>query len=126
MQNSITALFLAAALINLAPVFGALGGERLSALYGVEIAGRELAILMRHRALLFGIVGALLAAAALRPELRAAALLAGLASMLGFLAIARLEGGATGALARVAAADLIGCAALALAGILELAARSGR
>lgn len=123
MQLTISALFLFAAAVNLAPLVGVLGAKRLRELYGIEFAGPELAILMRHRALLFGIVGALLAGAALRPELRVAAALAGLTSMLGFIALARLEGGATGALRRVAAADWVASAALVLAAVLDSASR---
>ena len=109
-----------AAIINLLPVAGVLGADRLRALYGVDASEPQLAILLRHRALLFGIVGALLAAAVFRPELRIAAIAAGLTSMLGFIAIARLEGGAHDALARVVAVDWLGVAALVVV-IVQLA-----
>lgn len=125
MQIAIAALLLLAGAINLAPVMGVFGAERLRALYRIEVANAELAILLRHRALLFGVVGGLLVAAAFRSELRVAAIATGLASMLGFIAIARLEGGARGPLARVAAADWLGSAALALAALLEVAVRGG-
>lgn len=125
MRFLVPLLLILAALINLAPVVGVLGAPRLRALYGIDASAPELAILLRHRALLFGIVGALLLAAVLRPELRAAAIAAGLVSMLGFIAIARLEGGAHGALARVVAADWAGSAAL-LAALLLLGLRAAR
>ncbi len=124
MRIAIAALLILAGAINLAPLVGVLGAERLRSLYGIEAASPELAILLRHRALLFGVVGGLLVAAAFRSELRVAAIAAGGASMLGFIAIARLEGGARGPLARVVAADWLGTAALFLAAMLELAARS--
>jgi len=115
-----TALLLAlAALINLAPVSGVLGAERLRALYGVDATDPQLAILLRHRALLFGIVGGLLLAAMLRLELRTAASVAGLVSMLGFIAIAWLEGGASGPLAKIALADWVGSAALVASLVLS-------
>ncbi len=125
MQIAVAALLLLAGAINLAPVTGVFGAERLRALYGIEVANAEIAILLRHRALLFGVVGGLLVAAAFRGELRGAAIAAGLASMLGFVAIARLEGGVRGPLARVAAADWLGSAALVLAALLEVAVRGG-
>lgn len=71
-------------------------------------------------------VGGLLVAAVFRSELRVAAIAAGLASMLGFIAIARLEGGARGRLAGVVAADWLGSAALTVAALLEVAAPGNR
>jgi hypothetical protein len=119
------ALFLLAAAIKLAPVVGVLGAGRLRALYGVDASDPTLAILLRHRALLFGVVGGLLAAAAFRPELRVAALVVGLGSALGFIAVVRLEGGASGALARVVTADWVVTAALLVAAGIELASLRG-
>jgi hypothetical protein len=68
-----TVLILLASLVNLAPVTGALSAERMQALYGVALPDENLVILMRHRAILFGIVGGLLAVAAFHPPLRPAA-----------------------------------------------------
>lgn len=124
MRFVVTLLFLVAAAIKLAPVAGVLGAERVHALYGIDATDPTLAILLRHRALLFGVVGGLLVAAAFRPELRVAAIAAGLVSALGFIALAKLEGGASGALARVVAADWAVVAALGLATAIELLARS--
>jgi hypothetical protein len=124
MQLTLALLFLLAAAIKLAPLVGVFGAERLHALYGVDASDPTLAILLRHRALLFGVVGGLLAAAAFCPELRVAAILAGLVSALGFIAIARLEGVAHGPLARVIGADWVVTAALLLAAALEFAARA--
>lgn len=107
-------LMILAGAINLLPVFGMLSAARVQRLYDVAFAGPDVAILLRHRALLFGIVGALLIAGALRTELRLAAVLAGLASMAGFLVFAALEGGYNEALRRVVLIDIIGIAALAL------------
>jgi len=124
MNVAIAALLLLVGFLNLAPVVGVLGAGRLQSLYGVGVRDPQLAILLRHRALLFGIVGGLLVAAAFRAELRRAAIAAGLVSMLGFIAIARLEGGAHGPLAKIAAADWLGSAALMAALVLELARRA--
>jgi hypothetical protein len=119
MRLLIAALFLVAAAIKLAPVVGVLGAERLRALYDVDASDPQLAILLRHRALLFAVVGGLLAAAAFRPELRVAAVLVGLVSALGFIVIARLEPGANALLQRVAAMDWVVTALLVAAGTLH-------
>ena len=45
------------ALIHLAPLAGVLGVARMEAAYGIDIAGPDLAVLMRHRAVMFGLLG---------------------------------------------------------------------
>lgn len=123
MPIAIAILFAATGLLNLLPVSGVLSAARLEALYGTPVAGADLAILMRHRAVLLAIVGGLLLAAAAWPTLRVAALVAGLVSMASFLMLAGLEGGGNALIRRVVMADWIGCALLVLAGGL-MAARA--
>ena len=64
-------------IIHLLPVTGFLGVSRLSALYGIAFEDPNLAILMRHRAVLFGLLGLFLIYAAFRPALQLLALIAG-------------------------------------------------
>jgi hypothetical protein len=122
MKLAATLCFLIAAAINLAPVAGAFSAERISALYGVPILDPTLETLMRHRAVLFGIVGVLLAVAAFRPSLQTPAAAAGFVSMLSFIAMAWLVGDVTPALRRIMIADLVGSAALALGLLLRMRA----
>ena len=127
MRHLVPGLFLLAAVVNLAPVMGALSAERLAVLYGVQIQDPVLVLLMRHRALLFGIVGVLLVAAAFRPSLRLTALLAGLASMLSFIGLALSSGGVSERLQRIAAADLVASVGLLVAaGVLFIGRDSRR
>ena len=107
MRAIATALILLAAVANLLPLLGVLSTARLEALYGVTIEDPNLAILLRHRAVLFGIVGALLAAAAFHPPLRAIGIAVGLVSMLSFVAIAVSVGGYNALLGRVVIVDVI-------------------
>jgi hypothetical protein len=58
MRTVTTALILGAGVVNLLPAIGAFSAERLQSLYGVVIDDPNLGILMRHRAVLFAIVGA--------------------------------------------------------------------
>ncbi len=118
------ALYLVAALGNLLPVVGVLSAARLESLYGVAIGDPNLLVLMRHRAVLFAIVGALLVAAAFRPAWRAAALAAGWASMLSFVALAWLVGDLNAELRRVAVVDVVLSAALGCAAALDARARA--
>lgn len=46
-------------LINLVPVVGALSSDGIATAYGVAVEGPDLTLLLRHRAVLFGIVGGL-------------------------------------------------------------------
>lgn len=107
-----TALICLASLINLGPLVGALSSKRLQALYGIKIEEPNLSILMRHRAVLFGIVGTLLAVSAFYLPLRPPAYAAGIVSMLSFVLIARLVGGSNAQLKRIVTIDLVGSAAL--------------
>ncbi len=106
--------FLAGAL-NVLPVVGVVSAARLERLYAVEVAGVDLELMLRHRAVLLAIVGCLLVAAAFRSELRTAAALAGLASMVAYIALAFSMPGANANLMRVAHADIIGVVILVIA-----------
>ena len=57
MGKAITFCLVVVGLINLAPVLGVVSAQKLEAAYSVTMAGNDLAILMRHRALMFGILG---------------------------------------------------------------------
>lgn len=97
----------AAAIIHLLPTIGVLGPDRLASLYGVAVSEPNLEILLRHRALLFGIIGALLLAAAFRPTLQPTAIAIGLASVTSFLGVAWVVGGINAQLHRVVVADVV-------------------
>jgi hypothetical protein len=81
-------LFVLVGLLNAFPVVGVLGPAQLASLYGLTIADPDLLLLMRHRAVLFGLLGALLVAAAFRKQLRTLATVAGVVSMASFCILA--------------------------------------
>ena len=113
------ALFVLPAVIHLMPLSGVLGAEALARLYGLDFSEPNLQILMRHRAVLFGLLGVLLMAAAFRPAYRTIALWAGFASVVSFLVIAATSGGYGEAVARVVLADWVALASLSLAAVLH-------
>ena len=120
MRKSVMAvLLLVPAIIHLLPLYGLLGPAQLTTLYGLDFSDPSLQVLMRHRAVLFGMVGVLLAAAAYRPGLRGAALLAGVVSVLSFFALAYGIEGANAQVMRVAAVDWLAFACLVVAAILH-------
>ena len=120
MSKLIAVLLLVAGAIHLLPLVGVLGGERLNALYGIALDEPNLQILMRHRAVLFGLLGVLLVAAAFIPTLRGAALVGGLVSVLAFLLLAWNTTVYNEALRRVVVADWIALACLVPALALHL------
>lgn len=101
-----------AGIVNLLPTIGVAGASWLRSLYGFEIANPDLEILLRHRAVLFGLVGVLLLVAALRPGLRNVAVLVAGASMASFIVIAFMVGGFGPAITKIVIADIIGLLAL--------------
>jgi len=118
MSKLTAALLIIVGIIHLLPLSGVLGPARLAALYGQDFSNPDLQILMRHRAVLFGLLGALLIAAAFLPALRPLALIGGWISVLSFLALAFEVGGFGGAIRRVVIADIV--AAVCLLGATAL------
>ena len=116
-ELTITAALLAVALVHLVPITGVLGGARLAALYGSAPDDATTMLLMRHRAILFGILGALLALGAFVRTLQPVAIAAGAVSVVSFLILAAISPGQDPAIARIVRADglALGCLALAAA-----------
>jgi hypothetical protein len=114
-----TALILVAGILNLAPAIGVLSVERLHSLYGVSIEDPNLAILMRHRAVLFAIIGGLLIVSVFHAALRPVALAVGVVSMGSFVVLALLVGDYSSALRRILVVDVAASLGLVLAAILE-------
>lgn len=112
MKHIATAAFVLVALINSLPVIGVLGADRLQSLYGVALTDPDVLLAMRHRAVLLGIVGALLLVAAFRGQWRGLAAAVGIASM-GSYALLALPLEAHGpAMQRVFWIDLVAIALL--------------
>jgi hypothetical protein len=116
---SIVAL-LVSGLIHLIPVTGAIGASRLFQLYGIEVVDPNLAILLQHRALLFGILGALMLIAIPIKSLRFTAITIGFLSASSFVCIATLVGNYNDAVHRVVIADVIVSVLLTLGFFAEL------
>jgi hypothetical protein len=107
MRYFIAVTLLVGGVIHLLPLVGVLGTDRLASLYGVSIDEPNLAILLRHRAVLFGLIGGLMVAAVFKPALQPVAFAFGLLSVSSFLYLARTAGGYNSLLSRVVAADIL-------------------
>ena len=107
LRHFATIAFVLAGLVNLYPLVGVLGADNLKSLYGVAIKNGDVLLLLRHRAVLFALIGGLLLYAAFRPAWRRFALIAGLTSMLTFLVLAFPFGGRSKELQQVFWVDLV-------------------
>ena len=115
----ITGLILLAGLINFLPVIGVVSADRLTALYGVDASDPVLQILLRHRAVLFGLLGGFMIASAFHKQLRPIALGGGLVAMLSFMVLFYTTGEKPESLVSIIYADCIGVAAVMGALILD-------
>lgn len=109
--------FIIVGIIHILPLLGVVSNERLQQLYGISISDVNLAILLLHRAVLFGIIGIFLCVAAFRQELQIAALCIGFISVLSFLLLAWSIGGYNPQVERVVFADIVALVCLVIASI---------
>ena len=107
MRFILPAILLIVGIIHLLPLSGVLSANRLQKLYGIAVEDTNLEILMRHRAVLFGLLGAFLIAAAFLPSLQLAALVAGFVSVVSFLYLAADVGSFNEQVNRVVIADKV-------------------
>ena len=116
---SIVAL-LVAGIIHLLPVPGVTGASTLARLYGIEVNDPNTAILLQHRALLFGVLGVLMLSAIALPWLRVTVLTVALFSAASFIVVAMAVGGYNPAIGRVVVADVVASVLLAAGLVAEL------
>ena len=111
---------LVAGIIHLLPVPGVMGVSTLARLYGIEANDPNTAILLQHRALLFGVLGVLMLSAIALPWLRVTALTVALFSAASFIVVAMAVGGYNTAIGRVVVADVVASVLLAAGLVAEL------
>ena len=111
---------LVAGIIHLLPVPGVMGVSTLAQLYGIEVNDPNTAILLQHRALLFGVLGVLMLSAIALPWLRVTALTIALFSAASFIVVAMAVGGYNTAIGRVVVADVVAAVLLAAGLVADL------
>ena len=119
MGKAITFCLVVDGLINFGPVIGVISAQKLESAYSVTLAGNDLAILMRHRALLFGILGAFILYSAFNPFYQPAAMIMGGVSMVGFALLVLGTGGYNEAVGKVLFIDILGIMFLLAAVVLK-------
>ena len=120
MNQLFTLCLVVVGLINLAPVLGLLSAPKLEQAYSISIPSKDLEILMRHRALLFGVLGGFILYSAFFPVYQVAAMVMAAVSMIGFAALVMLVGGDNKAISKVLIADLVGIGFLLAAALLKV------
>ena len=115
----LTVCLVTVGIINLLPAAGMFSANQLQDAYAISLGSNDVEILMRHRALLFGILGTFVVVAAFRPFYRPAAMLMSAVSMIGFILLAHLTGGFNESIHRVLLVDYGGVGFLFLAYILQ-------
>jgi hypothetical protein len=120
MRFVVPAVLLLVALIHALPIAGVLGATQLTRLYGIAVQEPNLELLLRHRAVLFGLLAAFLAYAAIRPELHRIALIAGFVSVGSFLVLAQPASSLNPALTTVVRADWLALALLVVGALAHL------
>lgn len=103
-------------IIHLLPLSGVLGSAQLFSLYQVELNDPNLVILMRHRAVLFGILGAFIIYAVYKPTLHIPAIIGGLVSVISFLVLSMSEPEYNASVLKIIYADVVafGCLLVAM------------
>lgn len=89
MNNLLTGALLIGAAIHLLPLPGVVGKGSLSKLYGLTAPDPGVELLLRHRAVLFGLLGTFLAVAAFQASIQLLALVGGITSTASFLVLSR-------------------------------------
>lgn len=92
-------------------------------LYGADISDPNLLILMRHRAVLFGVLGAFMVFAAFARQYHSVALILGTVSVVSFLWVAYTTGACNPQVGRVVTVDLVALAFLVVAAVAHVKVR---
>jgi hypothetical protein len=122
----VAAALIATGLIHLIPSIGLVGGDVFERLYGVEVVDPVTDLLLRHRAVLFGLLGLGLMVAAFRQHWQRVGLIAGLASTVSFIGLALATPLQTPQITRVVLVDVVAVALLLVGLVLRVRKGSGR
>lgn len=119
MKYFVSAMLVVVGVIHLLPLSGVLGSERLALLYGLQLNEPNLEILMRHRAVLFGLLGAFMVFAAFKPAYQTVAFIGGFISVVSFLYLAWSLGSYNEQVGRVFVADVVALGCLVAGGVVH-------
>ena len=113
MNTLASVLLFVVGIINFLPVLGVASADRLAHGYGIDLFGNDLVILMRHRALLFGVLGGFILYSVVYPVHQWPAMIMAGVAMVGYVYLMYTVGGYNAELGRVLMVDYVGIACLA-------------
>jgi len=117
-KTYLTLLFLVG-VINFLPIVGILSIDRINQTYGLDVNDNNLAILLRHRALLFGLIGGFIIYSIFNSKYQVAAITLAAFSMLGYLYFFYSINNSNPALFKIAQIDILGIALLTIAVLMK-------
>ncbi len=120
MKILVSAFLFIVSIIHFLPVAGVLGSDSLSKLYGVSIQDSNTEILLRHRAVLFAIIGIFLFLSVFRNDYQPLAIAIGLISVVSFLMLTWSVDGLNSKISRVVMIDWVALVLLIAAGVINI------
>lgn len=119
MEKLIIGIIVVVGLINFYPIVGIFSSEILFNLYKIDSISNDVLILLKHRAILFGLLGGFIIYSAFKPELQIWGIILGLASMLPFIVIALFTGNYGIGIQKIVVADAIALVGLIIVLVLR-------
>jgi hypothetical protein len=118
-RRIIQGALIVAGLIHFLPVTGVTGANQLTSMYAIPFGDPNLLILMRHRAVMLGLLGGFVLYAAFRPAMQGIGIVIGTVSLASIVGLAWSTGDYNQALSRVVVADSIAVVCFLLAAALR-------
>lgn len=119
-MKMVSVILIGVGIVHLIALKAVLGGDWITGLYGVDPLDSNLELLIRHRAVLFGLLGTLLVISAFQPKLQIAAIAAGLISTFSFIALSWQTGQPNELISKVILVDWVAVVLLVVAGAIRL------
>lgn len=119
MNHVVTICLVIVGLINILPLVGVLSADKMMTAYDIELASNELIILMRHRALMFGLLGGFILVSAFNPNLQVSAMVMAFISMAGFVILTFLDGPHNTSISKIVLVDVVGLVILSIAVVFK-------
>ncbi len=108
-----------AGIINIVPSILAFIPDKISSSYGIEMPNANYELLLRHRAILFGIIGGIMIYSALTKKYYSLAVCIGFISMISFVVLLKLvNGDVNPELNKVMRVDIVGIVILLIGFVL--------
>jgi hypothetical protein len=120
MKIIVSSILFIVSVIHLLPVVGFLGSDSLTKLYGVSISDSNTEILLRHRAVLFAIIGLFLFVSVFKSEYQPLAICIGLISVASFLLLTWPIEALNSEISRVVKVDWVALILLIVAGAISI------